>query len=38
VHREEPVVDLGAQKVIVWERELDPNKKSFGSADEQKEC
>jgi hypothetical protein len=30
--------DSFAQKVIVWERELDPNKKSFGSADEQKEC
>jgi hypothetical protein len=35
MHSEEPVVDLGTQKVIVWERELNPNKKSLSAANEQ---
>jgi hypothetical protein len=37
MHGEETVIDLGAEKVIVRERELDPNKKGFGAADQQEE-
>jgi hypothetical protein len=37
VHSEEAVINLGTEEMVVWKRELNPNEKSFGAADQQEE-